>query len=123
MNDPFETLGQFEEFGASSISRAFADAVSRGVPVSDARAAMDALRSPLERSAAEILAPSMSQAARRQRAAGAAEEADPALETALRALAVAADALDRDLASVARRPPRADLVDQVLPRLPEHLEP
>lgn len=122
MIDPFETLGLFEEFDASSISQAFADAVARGLPVSDARAAMDALRDPLERSAAEILSPSMSQAARRQRAAGVAEETDPALETVLRVLAVTADALDRDLASAASRPRRSEIVDQVLPRLPEHLE-
>ena len=122
MNDPFETLRQFDEFDASSISKSFADAVARGVPVADARAAMDALRNPVERSAAEILAPSMSQAARRQRAAGEGEDEDPALEIVLRALAVAADALDRELASTGRRPPRVHLVEEVLPRLPDHLK-
>lgn len=123
MNDPFDTLGNFDAFDASSISKSFADAVARGVPVAEARAAMDALRNPVERSAAEILAPSMSEVARRLRAAGAGEDEDPALDIVLRALAVAADALDRDLALTARRPPRVHLVDLVLPRLPEHLEP
>jgi hypothetical protein len=123
MNDPFESLKIFDEFDASSISIAFAGAVARGVPLTEARAAMDALRDPVERSAAEILAPSMSQAARRLRSAVVAAERDQAIEIVLRALAYAADAIDRDLASTARRPSRADLVDQVLSPLPEHLEP
>jgi hypothetical protein len=123
MNDPFETLTIFDEFDASSISFAFAGAVARGVALTDARAAMDALRDPVERSAAEILAPSMSQAARRLRSAGVPDETDPAIGIVLRALAYAADAIDRDLASTARRPSRADLVDQVLSPLPDHLSP
>lgn len=123
MSDPFETLQLFDEFDASSVSAAFAGAVSRGVPVPQARAAMDALRDPTQRAAAEILAPSMSQAARRARAAGTVEADDPAAEILLRALATVADWIDRDLASSARRPSRADLVDQVLPALPGHLEP
>ncbi len=123
MNDPFETLQLFDSFDAMSISTAFAAAVARGVPVGDARAAMDALRDPVTRAAAEVLAPSMSQAARRRRAQGDPSDSDPAVEVVLRALAVAADAFDEDLASGARRPTRAHLVEQVLPRLPEHLEP
>ncbi len=123
MNDPFETLQQFDDFGASSISTAFAAAIARGVPVTEARAAMDALRDPVERSAAAILAPSMSEAARRRRAAAPVDDANPAVETALRALAWAADEMDQELASTAQRPTRADVVDQVLPPLPEHLEP
>ena len=123
MSDPFETLQLFDEFDASSVSAAFAGAVARGVPVPQARAAMDALRDPAERAAAEILAPSMSQAARRARAAGTGEADDPAAEILLRALATVADWIDRDLASSARRPSRTDLVDQVLKALPGHLEP
>lgn len=122
MNDPFETLQLFDEFDASSVSGAFAIAIARGVPVAEARAAMDALRNPTERAAAEILAPSMAHAARRDRAAGA-RDADPAMEILLRALATVADWIDRDLAATAQRPSRADLVDQVLPALPGHLEP
>jgi hypothetical protein len=123
MNDPFETLQLFDDFDASSVSAAFAGAVSRGVPVAEARAAMDALRDPTQRAAAEILAPSMSHAARRTRAAGATASHDHATEILLRALAVVADAIDGDLAASARRPSRVDLVNQVLPALPGHLEP
>jgi hypothetical protein len=123
MNDPFETLQLFDEFDASSISQAFAAALAGGVPLTEARAAMDAIRDPIERAAAEVLAPSMSQAARRKRADGGVGEADPSVEIVLRALAVAADAIDRDMASGAIRPHRSRLVDQVLPRLPGHLEP
>lgn len=123
MNDPFETLQLFDDFDASSVSAAFAGALSRGVPVAEARAAMDALRDPVQRAAAEVLAPSMSHAARRARAAGAAASNDPAGETLLRVLATVADWIDHDLAGMAHRPSRADLVDQVLPTLPGHLEP
>ena len=123
MNDPFETLQLFDDFDASAVSAAFAGAVSRGVPVADARAAMDALRDPTQRAAAVILSPSMSDAARRARAAGATASPDPATGILLRLLAVVADAIDADLAASAQRPSRTDLVDQVMPPLPGHLEP
>ncbi len=123
MNDPFEALQLFDDFDAASVSGAFAGAVARGVPVAEARAAMDALRDPTQRAAAEILTPSMSHAARRARAAGATESDDSATEILLRALVPVADWIDHDLAATARRPWRADLVDHVLPALPGHLEP
>lgn len=122
MNDPFELLGLYDAFGAADISAAFAGAVARGVPLDAAREAMDVLRDPERRAAAAILSPSMSDAARRARAATMPDD-DPAEEVALRALARIADWIDGDLAASATRPPRAAIVDRSLPPLPGHLDP
>lgn len=123
MNDPFQTLQLFDGFDATAISRAFAGAIARGVTVAEARAAMDSLRNPLQRAAAELLAPSMSYAARRERAVRLNEDREPGIEIVLRLLSIVADQMDRDLASAVVLPRRPHLVGEMLPALTNHLEP
>ncbi|HSW41018.1 MAG TPA: hypothetical protein VLM76_00720 [Patescibacteria group bacterium] len=124
MNDPFSALRLYAGFEAGVISAAFAEAVRRGVPVAEARAAMDILRDPVRREAAALLAPSMSPAAALKRASGPEPDVDPeAMDTILRFLAQALVEIDAELVTQAVVPPRRLDVDGVLPPLPAYLEP
>ena len=124
MNDPFATLRLFDGFEAGAISAAFAAAVRDGIPVSEARTAMDILRDPLRREAATLLAPSMSAAASLKRASGEGPVGDvEAIDTALRFLAQVLEDVDTELIAEAVVPSRQFDVDSMLPPLPGSLEP
>lgn len=123
MNDPFELLRVYEGFEAAAISSAFAAAIARGVPVMEARQAMDILRDPTRRSAAAVLAPSMARSVQRRRSAAVAPVDSDALGIVLRAVGSALDDLDAVTRLGAVVPSRAHLVDEALPPLPDHLAP
>ena len=112
MKDPFATLQLYADFSSTAVSSAFAAAVRRGVPVGEARHAMDALRDARRREAAAMLAPSMSEAARAVRARP--PEPDSVLEFVsmlMLFLGAAADEIDQQLASGAAVPKLRRMVD------------
>lgn len=105
LSDPFATLQLFSDFSPGRVSQAFAEALRRGVPMHEARRAMDMLRDDRRREAAALLAPSMSQAAARQRSKPPeTKQAAAATLTLMRVLRLAIDQIDADLLRGVRLP-------------------
>ena len=116
MSDPFATLRLFSDFSPGRVSQAFAESLQRGVPMHEARRAMDVLRDDRRREAAALLAPSMSQAAVRERSKPPATwQAAEATSTLMRILRLAIDEIDADLVRAVRPPHIERDVRQYLP--------
>ena len=124
MHDPFALLGIYDDFSPSRVSTAFAATVRSGTSVADARRAMDTLRDERRRAAAEMLAPSMTQEARRARTEPPPTAAvTESVTLLLQFLRVAVEELDAELSRSAARPSLQRDLCTYLPPLTDYLRP